>query len=193
MMIDTTNSAKELSIFQKYFLVFLSFSLVISLFLIRDGFKANAMLDQLAKNSLLPENALSNGIPTVLEFYADWCEACKEMAPDMVDLKKQNADKVDIVLLNVDNSRWTDLIDKYDVNGIPKLVFFDAEGEFKGFSLGVKKSNELNEIFIALINNSELPSFTRVSNSSNFPSETLSNEESFNKIIKQPESPRNHS
>ena len=191
MMIDTTNSDKELSIFQKYFLVFLSICLVISLFFIRNGFKANAMLDELAKNSLLPENALSNGKPTVLEFYADWCEACKEMAPDMVDAKRQNANKVDIVLLNVDNSRWNDLIEKYDVNGIPKLAFFDDKGEFRGFSLGVRKYNELNEIFFALINNKELPSFTKVSSSSNFPSETFSNEENFNKTIK-PEAPRDH-
>ena len=191
MMIDTTNSDKELSIFQKYFLVFLSICLVISLFFIRNGFKANSMLDELAKNSLLPENALSNGKPTVLEFYADWCEACKEMAPDMVDVKRQNANKVDIVLLNVDNSRWNDLIEKYDVNGIPKLAFFDDKGEFRGFSLGVRKYNELNEIFFALINNKELPSFTKVSSSSNFPSETFSNEENFNKTIK-PEAPRKH-
>ncbi len=191
-MIDTTNAGKDLSAFQKYFLVFLSICLVISLFFIRNGFKANTILDQLAKNSLLPEIALSNGKPTVFEFYADWCEACKEMAPDMNNAIKQNDNKVDIVLLNVDNSRWSDLIEKYDVNGIPKLTFFDDKGEFKGFSLGIRKYNELNEILLALINNSELPSFTQVSNSSSLISETLSNEESFNNIAKT-ETPRSHS
>ena len=120
--------------------------------------------------------ALSNGKPTVFEFYADWCEACKEMAPDMIDAEKQNSNKVDIVLLNVDNSRWFDLIDKYDVNGIPQLTFFDDKGEFKGFSLGVRKYSELNEIFLALINNSELPSFTKLSNSSNLISKNNSKE-----------------
>ena len=192
MMIDTTNEKNELSIFQRYFLVFLSFCLVISLFFIQNGFKANAILDQLAKNSLLPENALSNGKPTVFEFYADWCEACKEMAPDMLNLKKENSNKVDIVLLNVDNSRWSDLIEKYDVNGIPKLAFFDNKGMFKGFSLGVRNFNELDQIFIALINNTELPSFTKVSNSSNLNLETLSEEKSLNNIIKT-EAPRDHS
>ncbi|WP_269624209.1 thioredoxin domain-containing protein [Prochlorococcus marinus] len=164
-MIDKTNEANEIGSIQKIFLVFLSLLLVVSLFLFRDGFKANVMLDQLAKNSLEPDIALSNGKPTVFEFYADWCEACKEMAPDMVNAEKLNSDMIDIVLLNVDNSRWFDLIDKYDVNGIPKLIFFDDKGEFKGFSLGVRKYNELNEIFLALINKSELPSFTNLSNS----------------------------
>ena len=138
-MIDNSNSDTVLSLRQKIFLVILSFFLVVSLFFFRTGFKANEMLDQLAKNSLEPEIALSNGKPTVFEFYADWCEACKEMAPDMVNAEKLNSNKIDIVLLNVDNARWFDLIDKYNVNGIPQLTFFDAKGEFRGFSLGVKK------------------------------------------------------
>ena len=183
-MIETSNANKDLSFFQKYFLVFLSILLVISLFFFRNGFKANLLLDQLAKNSLLPEQALSNGRPTVLEFYADWCEACKDMAPDMIEVKQQMSNKVDVVLLNVDNSRWLDLIDKYDVNGIPKLTFFNKKGEFKGFSLGVRKYSELNEIFLALINNSELPSFTKLSNSSNLSSESHYEKGQLNNIIK---------
>ena len=191
-MIDTTNSDKELGLVQKYLLVFLSIFLVISLFFLREGFKENLMLDELAKNSLLPEKALSNGRPTVFEFYADWCEACKEMAPDMIDIIKQHSNKVDVVLLNVDNSRWINLINKYNVNGIPQLTFFNDKGEFKGFSLGVRSYSELDEIFLALINNSGLPSFTQLSNSSDLISETYSKKRNFNNIIKS-EGPRYHS
>tara|TARA_B100000214_G_scaffold361315_1_gene324595 strand:- start:29 stop:604 length:576 start_codon:yes stop_codon:yes gene_type:complete len=191
-MIDTTNQDKDLSIFQKYFLIFLSILLIISLFFLRNGFRANAMLDQLAKESLLPEKALSNGRPTVFEFYADWCEACKEMAPDMIEIKKQNSNRVDVVLLNVDNSRWVDLVDKYEVNGIPQLTFFDNKGQYKGFSLGVRKYNELTEVFNALINNSKLPSFTKPSSSSSLISENFSKQVETNNIIK-PEAPRDHS
>ena len=190
-MIDTNHSDQDLSFFQKYFLVFLSILLVVSLFFFRNGFKANVMLDDLAKNSLLPEQALSNGRPTVFEFYADWCEACKEMAPDMIEVKKQTSNKVDVVLLNVDNSRWVDLIDKYDVNGIPQLTFFDDKGEFKGFSLGVRKYSELNQIFLALINNLELPSLSALSNSSDLISETNFKKGNVDNIIRY-ESPRDH-
>ena len=191
-MIEDTKADKDLSFFQKYFLVLLSIILVVSLFFLRNGFKANAMLDELAKTSLLPEKALSNGKPTVFEFYADWCEACKEMAPDMIELKKQTSNKVDVVLLNVDNPRWVDLINKYDVNGIPKLTFFDDKGVFKGFSLGVRKYSELNEIFLALINNSELPSFNELSNSSNLISENNFKEVNLNNTV-SPAGPRDHS
>ena len=167
---DKTNVNKELGLFQKFILVLISLFLGVSLFFFRGGFQANSMLDQLARNSLEPDIALSNGKPTVFEFYADWCEACKEMAPDMVTVEKLNSNRVDLVLINVDNSRWIDLIDKYDVNGIPQLTFFDEKGGFRGSSLGVRKYSELNEIFLALINNDELPSFTKLSNLSNLNS-----------------------
>ena len=53
-----------------------------------------APLEQLARRSLDPEVALANGRPTVFEFYASWCEACKEMAPTMLELEKQNEKKI---------------------------------------------------------------------------------------------------
>ena len=188
-MIDTTNEDKNLSFIQKILLIFLSIFLVFSLFFLRSGFKASAMLDQLAKNSLLPEKALSNGRPTMFEFYADWCEACKEMAPDMIDLKKQNFNKLDVVLLNVDNPRWETWIDKFEVNGIPKLIFFDDKGRNLGFSLGVRKYNELKQIFLALINNSELPSFTNSSDISDLSSKSYPQKSSPKNTV----GPRDHS
>ena len=190
-MIGNSKPENDLGYLQKIFLVFLSLFLVVLLFFFRSGFKTNSMLNQLAKRSLDPDIALSNGKPTIFEFYADWCEACKEMAPYMVDAEKQNSGKVDIVLLNVDNSRWFDLIDKYHVNGIPQLTFFNDKGEFMGFALGVRKYGELNEIFNALINNSELPSFTKLSNSSNLISKKITKQLNVN--TNRSEGPRDHS
>ena len=191
-MIVNSNADNDLGFLQKTFLVFLSLCLVVSLFFFRSGFQSNEMLNQLANHSLEPDIALSNGKPTVFEFYADWCEACKQMAPDIADAEKLNSNKIDIVLLNVDNSRWFDLIDKYDVNGIPQLTFFDDKGEFKGSSLGVRKYSELNEIFNSLINNYELPSFTKLSNSSNLLSKYNSKQLNNNSSISS-EAPRDHS
>ncbi len=187
---DSANADKDLGSLQKISLVLISLFLVVSLFFFRSGFKANIILDQLANNSLEPEIALSNGKPTIFEFYADWCEACKEMAPDMLEAEKINSKKIDVVLLNVDNSRWFDLIDKYDVNGIPKLIFFDEAGIYKGFSLGIRKYSEINAIFHNLINNSELPSFTNLSNSSELNSKN--NPKLLNNYIRS-EGPREHS
>ena len=190
-MSDSTNPDKDLSSSQKILLICLSLFLVISLFFFRNGFQSTAMLNQLAKQSLLPEKALSNGRPTIYEFYADWCEACKEMVPDMVEIKNKNLNKVNVVLLNVDNDRWIDLINKYEVNGIPQLTLFDSDGMYKGSLLGVRKYNELNDIFFALTNNLELPSFAKSLNLSQLEIDPYNRESISNNNMKIP-GPRDH-
>ena len=103
-------------------------------------------MDQLARRSLPPEVALANGKPTIFEFYADWCEVCQNMAPTMLELERTLDDKVDIVLLNVDNQMWSSLIEKYEVNGIPQFNFFNQSGELKGKSIGFLNSQKIMSI-----------------------------------------------
>ena len=72
---------------QRIILLLSSFLLALVLFLYRGGLNSQEPLDQLARKSLDPEIALKNGRPSVFEFYADWCEACKEMAPAMLSIE----------------------------------------------------------------------------------------------------------
>ena len=98
-MNEKSESSASLGKEQRVFLLFIGLFLAVLLFFLREGFDTQSPLDQLARRSMEPEAALSNGRPTVFEFYADWCEACKEMAPSMLSLEKKSINKVDIVLL----------------------------------------------------------------------------------------------
>jgi thiol:disulfide interchange protein len=119
------------------------------------------LLDQLARRSIPLNQALENGKPTLLEFYADWCEACRSMAPAMVALEKQHPE-INLVMLNVDNPTWQPEIQRWQVNGIPHLQLFDRDGESVGRSVGLRLNNELMELATALTDGNPLPQFAGV-------------------------------
>jgi len=127
------------------------------LFALQGGLHPQAPLERLARQSLDLGVALKDGRPTVVEFYADWCEACRSMAPAMEAIESGHRGELDVVLLNVDNPRWQNEVERYEVNGIPQLELFDAQGQQVGRSLGARNRNELDALSGALIAQTPLP------------------------------------
>ena len=97
--------------------VFISLGLFRNLF-----FQSTYLLKSFGELSVDPEIAFKNNKPTFLEFYAEWCEVCKEMAPKVSTLKKEFENDINFVFLNVDNQKWENYIRKYNVNGIPQVL-----------------------------------------------------------------------
>ncbi|KVI02634.1 Thioredoxin, partial [Cynara cardunculus var. scolymus] len=93
-------------------------------------------LKDLSAAALPYEEALSNGRPTVVEFYADWCEVCRELAPDIYKVEQQYKDRVNFVMLNVDNTKWEQELDEFGVEGIPHFAFLDGNGNEEGNVVG---------------------------------------------------------
>jgi len=155
-------TSANLNSVQKAVLLVSAVVLAVVLFLLRNGLSTESPMDQLARRSLQPEVALSNQKPTMLEFYADWCEACREMAPAMLETERRTSGRMDVVLVNIDNPQWQDLIDRYEVNGIPQLNLFGATGQLRGRSLGVRTPQQLEALSTALITNTPLPQFAGI-------------------------------
>jgi thiol-disulfide isomerase/thioredoxin len=114
-------------------------------------------LTQLDQASTPLELAVSNNKPSLVEFYADWCTVCQKMAPDMAQLQQQYADKLNFVMLNVDNNKWLPEILKYRVDGIPHFVFLGKEGEAIAESLGDIPRSVMASNLEALVTGSTLP------------------------------------
>ena len=124
----------------KAILVLLLTIVFISLVLFRNlFFQSTYLLKSFGELSVDPEIAFKNNKPTFLEFYAEWCEVCKEMAPKVSTLKKEFENDINFVFLNVDNQKWDNYINKFEVNGIPQVNLFDGKGNLISTFIGKQK------------------------------------------------------
>lgn len=117
----------------------------------------SATLAQLGEQSTPLEVALTNSKPSLMEFYADWCTVCQKMAPDIAQLEQQYADKVNFVMLNVDNTKWLPEMLKYRVDGIPHFVYLNKNGEAVAQAIGDQPRTILLNNMEALVTGSPLP------------------------------------
>jgi thiol-disulfide isomerase/thioredoxin len=118
---------------------------------------ATATLTQLSEQSIPLEVALTNGKPSLIEFYANWCTVCQKMAPDIATLEKQYADKVNFVMLNVDNTKWLPEMLRYRVDGIPHFVFLGKDGNSVAETIGDQPSTIMVSNIDALLADLPLP------------------------------------
>ncbi len=78
--------------------------------------------------------ALRAGKPTVVEFGANACVACREMKPVLAALARNHAGE--IVVADVDIIKQPAYIRRYNIQLMPTQVFFDARGRETGRHMG---------------------------------------------------------
>ena len=113
-------------------------------------FQSTYLLKSFGELSVDPEIAFKNNKPTFLEFYAEWCEVCKEMAPRVSILKDEYEKDINFVFLNVDNQKWNNYIRKFDVNGIPQINLFDGKGNLISTFIGKQGELKIEESIVKL-------------------------------------------
>jgi len=119
---------------------------IISMLLFKNlFFKSTYLLKRFGELSIDPEVAFTNNKPTFLEFYAEWCEVCKEMAPQVSSLKDEYEKDINFVFLNVDNQKWGNYFQKYSVNGIPQVNLFDKKGNLISTFIGKQDEIKIRE------------------------------------------------
>ncbi len=61
--------------------------------------------------------------PVLVDFWAEWCGPCKMIAPILAEIAGEQAGKLRIAKLNVDEA--TDVARRFEVMSIPTLIVFD--------------------------------------------------------------------
>ena len=88
-------------------------------------------------------SVLQNAKPVMLDFWADWCQPCKMLAPTVEELADEYKDKLVVGKLNVDDNPQT--ATRFGIRGIPTLLFF-KDGQVVQQIVGVKSKAEMKKV-----------------------------------------------
>jgi thioredoxin 1 len=86
---------------------------------------------------------IKSEMPTLVDFYAEWCGPCKMMKPILEELKASVGSKVTILKIDVDKA--PQVLNTFQIQGVPTLILF-KKGEIKWRQSGVVLANELERI-----------------------------------------------
>ena len=88
-------------------------------------------------------DVLENEKLVLVDFWAEWCGPCKQIAPRLEELENKYENNLSVCKVDVDSNR--ELALQYNVRSIPSLMIF-KEGEMIDSLMGAVSLEELEDL-----------------------------------------------
>ena len=80
--------------------------------------------------------------PVLVDFWAEWCGPCKQIAPALEQISEELGSQVTVAKLNIEESPTTP--SRYGVRGIPTMMLF-KDGQMTAMKVGAMPKQKILE------------------------------------------------